>query len=127
MITKETVSKIIRGNTQSKNDSRATQQDGTIYQFSESRKALCRYIANLPTDELLDLLALMEYGRELHQQSATPSYSEYCKIQKRWQEENPVLEQQQKAEKAEYLLAKSELSAYLQAALPIFDLVDFEF
>lgn len=123
MIAKGTVSQIICDNTQSQNDTHATQ----IYRFSESRKALCEFIANLPIDELLDLLALMKYGRALQQQGATPSYSEYCKIQKRWQEEHPIPDQQQKAEKAAYLLAKSELSAHLQAALPIFDLADFEF
>lgn len=124
MITKGTVSKIICDNTQSRNGAHSVQQDGAIPHFSESQKSLCQFIAALPTDELLDLLALMEYGRVLKQQGTAPSY---CEIRKHWHEANSNLDDKQKAEKALYLLGMSDLSAYLQAALPILDLAAFQF
>lgn len=127
MISKGTVLDVIKRNNNSAVETNRQREGTGDYQWSQARIDLCEDIAKLPDDELLDLLALMDYGRELSQKKAVPNHSDYNKSRQRIVANIPHLNAKIKKEKAIYLLEKRDLSSWLCATLPLFDIGQFEF
>lgn len=127
MIARETVVRIIESNSKSASASKKQKEIAGNYQWSKSRQDLCEEIANLSDNDLLDLLALMDYGRELTRSEISPALSSYEVIRQNTMTGTPTLSRAIKSEKAHYLLTISELSSYLRAALPLFDIKEFNF
>lgn len=87
--------------------------------MSSEEKKLFLFIEALPRDELLDLIALMAYGKEhcLHGDMAA-NYEEFQTIR-----EGIVRDHSNQAPShtASYLLSITRLNEYLQYALPLYD------
>ena len=92
--------------------------------WSDSRIALRDFIANLSTEELIDLIALMDYGRE-HYNMRDKSKNMVEFMEKRKNLNIKTIEE--KKYKASYLLGKIYLSEYLQYSLQLFENEDFKF
>lgn len=127
MISKEKVLDVIKRNNISAVETNKQREGTGNYQWSQSRIALCEDIAKLSNDELMDLLALMDYGRELTQKKAAPNHSNYKKFRQQIVANIPHLNAKNNKEKAIYLLEKRDLSSWLCATLPLFDIGQFEF
>lgn len=127
MIPKEKVLDVIKRNNNSAVET-TEQREGTgNYQWSQSRIALCEDIVKLSDDELLDLLALMDYGRELTQKKAVPNHSDYKKFRQQIVANISHLNEEIKKEKAIYLLKNRDFSSWLCETLPLFNIEQFEF
>lgn len=127
MISKEKVLDVIKRNNNSVTETNKQRERTDDYQWSQARIDLCEDIAKLSDDELLDLLALMDYGRELSQKKAVPNHSDYNKFRQQIVANTPRLNEKIKKEKAIYLLKNRDLSSWLCATLPLFDIGQFEF
>lgn len=127
MIPKEKVLDVIKRNNNSAVETNEQREGAGNYQWSQSRIALCEDIAKLSDDELLDLLALMDYGRELLQEKTVPNHFDYNKSRQQIVASIPHLNEEIKKEKASYLLKNRDLSSWLRATLPLFDISQFEF
>lgn len=125
MIEKEKVLKIIKDNDESRNETKELRNNDKVYNWSESRIKLCEFIAALPNDELWDLLALMDYGREILPFHKQPEFTEFIKFRKNVETEELTVDN--KKNKAAYMLAKRDFSKYLTAVLPIYNFSDFKF
>lgn len=83
----------------------------TQFAWSEEKREVADTIAALPREELYDLAALMDYGREQSLAGSRRPYTEVREdICKGFKDENS-------RHIANYLLEKRELSAYLRAAM----------
>ena len=125
MIHGEILRKIIRDNDSSKIDTQRHRNETGTLSWSESRIQLRDFISDLDSDCLLDLLAMMDYGRNICAMNQKASYQEFLKWRRNF--DNKPFTDQEKKEKAAYLLEKSSLSEYLRAVLPIYKIVEFKF
>lgn len=125
MIPEETLRKIIIDNNSSKIDTQRHRNETGALSWSESRIQLCDFISKLDSDYLLDLLAMMDYGRRIYAMNQKASYQEFLEWRKNF--DNKPFTDQEKKDKAAYLLQKSSLSEYLSAVLPIYKIVEFKF
>lgn len=127
MISKEKIIEISQKNSQCSIAPNKQSEMPENLEWAQEKQSLCKDIANLPDNELLDLLALMDYGRELSQKKAIPNHSDYNKSRQQIVANIPQLNEEIKRNKAIYLLEKRDLSSWLCATLPLFDIEQFEF
>ena len=125
MIEKEKVLKIIEDNDESRNETKKLRNNDKVHNLSESRIKLREFIAALPSDELWDLLALMDYGREILPFHKQPEFTEFTKFRKNIETEELTVDN--KMNKAAYMLVKRDFSKYLTAVLPIYNFPNFKF
>lgn len=117
MISKEKVLKIMRDIEKVNVETAELNKNRRISRWSDSKIALYEYIANLEDDEIIDLLALMAYGRDLYNMPRDVSYEDFSEIRKNLFIEN--LTDEEKHNKADYLLGKAYLSNYLRQVLSL--------
>lgn len=119
MIDKEKVKYIISENNKIANDSKLEDFESikagvlTKIGWPDKQQSLCDYITNLDNEEIIDLITLMDFGRDVSNQTQF-----IIPFQKR---RKSVYENYQNAEKkysAIYLMKKGKnLSVYLSSAL----------
>lgn len=86
------------------------------YQYGEKMKELLNYLKNLSRDEIIDLCALMDYGRECkHKSVSIPDVAMFRQIKKSFLENHS-----QDKHLANYLLGKSKLNVYLTCAVKLY-------
>lgn len=125
MINKEIIEKIIEDHPKTNAETKELREGSNTLRWSESKRALCGFVAELEDSDLIDLIALMDYGQELCHMPRPATYEGFLKTR------NGLglgaLSAEEKQHKASYLLAKRDLSNYLQATLPLFGSADFKF
>lgn len=124
MISKEKVLRIVNKNNQIKANDNPDHEILKDWEWSEKKKNLCKEIENLPDDELVDLLALVAYGRELSQQGGKASYPAFIKV--RTNVANNCTGEWRNG-KATYLLKMHDLSLYLNVAKEVLNQAEFDF
>lgn len=93
----------------------------TQFAWSEEKRKVADTIAALPREELYDLAALMDYGREQSLAGPRRPYTEVREdICRSFKDEDS-------RHIADHLLKKRDLSGYLRAAMSLFDLDGFKF
>lgn len=117
MISREKVLKIMRDIEKANIETAELNKNRRIPRWSDSKIALCEYITNLEDDEIIDLLALMVYGRELYNMPKDVSCEDFSEIRRNLFIEN--LTDEEKHNKASYLLGKAYLSNYLSKVLSL--------
>ena len=125
MIKKDIVQKIIEENNKTENETKELRKNSNNLSWSESRVALGDYIVRLQTSDFVDLLALLDYGRDICQIQKQVTYEDFLKIRKSLCLDDPSVEG--KMQKVHYLLKNKNLSKYLSATLPLFDAESFKF
>lgn len=125
MIRKDAIQKIIEENNKTENETKELRIGGNNLSWSESRIALGDYIARLHTDDFVDLLALLDYGRDICHMQKQGTYEGF--LQKRESLCINNLSDEERRQKAQYLLKNMNLSRYLGATLPLFDEESFIF
>lgn len=87
--------------------------------MSPKEKKLSLFIEALPRDELLDLIALMVYGKKhCSHGDMTADYEEFQTVRKGIVRDHS---NQTPSHTASYLLSNARLNEYLQYALPLYD------
>lgn len=120
MIAKEKVLKVIQDFCEVQNEKAHKEKTGNLLEDlkkSDKEMNLHNYISALPYDEIIDLCALMDYGRECEytgNETARPDM--FRQMRKNFLENHPCDEHL-----ANYLLAKFKLNTYLRYALALYD------
>lgn len=86
------------------------------YQYGEKMKGLLNYLENLSCEEIIDLCALMDYGRKCkYKEISIPDIAMFRQIRKSFLENH-----REDKHLANYLLGKSELNIYLTYAAKLY-------
>lgn len=86
------------------------------YQYGEKMKGLLDYLKNLSCEEIIDLCALMDYGRKCkHKEISIPDIAMFRQIRKSFLENH-----REDKHLANYLLEKNELNIYLTYAVKLY-------
>lgn len=86
------------------------------HQYGEKMKGLLDYLKNLSREEIIDLCALMDYGRKCkHREISIPDIAMFSQIRKSFLENH-----REDKHLANYLLGKSELNIYLTYAVKLY-------
>lgn len=128
MIKKEIVDKIILESEAKKFGQNITDiKDVCIekLKWPDERIALRNFIANLPDEEFVDLMALMDYGRD-HYNMRDMNTNRMEFFQKRKNVESQIRAIEDKNYMASHWLKKNFLSQYLRYALPLLESEDFK-
>lgn len=120
MIAKEKVLKVIRDFCEVQNEKAHKEKTGDLLKDlkkSDKEINLRNYISALPYDEVVDLCALMDYGRECDRTGVREVRPDmFRQMRKNFIEDHPYDEHL-----AGYLLAKFRLNRYLRYALALYD------
>lgn len=120
MIEKEKVLKVIQDFCEVQNEKAHKEKIGDLLEdLKKSDKAinLRNYISALPYDEIIDLCALMDYGRECEQNGITVARPDlFGQMRESFFENHPHDEHL-----ASYLLGKFKLHTYLRYALTLYN------
>lgn len=125
MIKKEIIEKIIEDHSRTDAKTKDFRKSSNTFGWNEYKRTLCDFIIQLEDGDLIDLIALMDYGRELCHMPKPVAYNDFLKVRKALG--LGALSAEEKQHKASYLLAKRDLPQYLKATLPLFDSADFKF
>lgn len=121
MISKDIVTRIIAENSKRKFNDKTEWHagEGIHLRFDKERKELQTFIASLSDDDIIDLCALMGYGREMCTSAfAVKGYGTFQGIRNEFAE---MQKNQTKENIASYLLSKGEkLSEWLLCALELY-------
>lgn len=119
MIEKEKVLKVIDDFSAVKAEQNKNEQENfplEKYQYGEKMKGLLDYLKNLSCEEIIDLCALMDYGRKCKQKDISiPDIVMFRQIRKSFLENH-----REDKHLANYLLGKSELNIYLTYAAKLY-------
>lgn len=86
------------------------------HQYGEKMKGLLNYLKNLSREEIIDLCALMDYGRKCkYKEISIPDIAMFRQIRKSFLENH-----REDKHLANYLLGKSELNIYLTYAVKLY-------
>lgn len=123
MINKEIIEKIILENNLTKIQTKSIDMESSLMEelkWSDERITLRDFIAGLSEDDITDLIALMDYGRELyHMKSERARQKDF--MERRQSLGQQIKTDKEKSEKASYLLKNAYLSEYLQQVLQLFE------
>ena len=117
MIEKEKVLKVINDFCAAKAErENFSLENINTYQYGEKMKGLLNYLENLSCEEIIDLCALMDYGRKCKQKEISiPDIVMFRQIRKSFLENH-----REDKYLAYYLLKKSELNIYLTYAVKLY-------
>ena len=125
MVAKEIVEKIIRDNDLLPPREGITLGDINLKDmaWSKEKNDLKDYIAALPFEDVVDIISLMEYGRDCYNMQRQGTEDDFIKIRKNSVHANS--DPSERGHLAVYLLKIKQLSSYLRWALHLYDEVEY--